>query len=104
MITNDLLAFLFQLAPHPIRYQWVGADAQTALDKDHSLFIFSSAKNLIVGGGGTHFGLCIDDDLGRATSGTCFTFNNAPLGTDDRSKSNVIFNVRILEVWAFASP
>ena len=46
-------------------------------------------KRLAVGGGGSEFGLCVEQDFQTGSTGRCHTFNNDPLcdqETFDRHK------------------
>lgn len=55
-------------------------------------------KLLAFGGGGKEgeFGLCIEDDFRRGSTGPCETFDNPPLCKQDR------FEIMNFEVWGFA--
>ena len=73
-------AFLFRIdSEQKVRvYKWTGANRYTQyLDYKNSMLAF--------GGGGDvgAFGLCIEKDFQRGSSGTCATFENEPLCDDD---------------------
>lgn len=71
-------------------YKWSGANRYIQL--------CDSTKRIIAfGGGGDEgvFGLCIEDDFRRGTTGHCETFQNEPLCEDG------YFDVVDLEVWGF---
>jgi len=59
----------------------------------------SETKKICLGGGGTNsdFGLCIEGDLRRGSTGKCETFSNEPLTKDCRE----FFEIIDIEVWGF---
>jgi len=71
-------------------YKWSGANRYIQLC-DHS------KRSIAFGGGGNEgeFGLCIEDDFRRGTTGHCSTFENDPLCDDG------YFDIQDLEVWGF---
>ena len=98
------------------KYEWVGLSAKPdeyermrEINENASLFIFGSYKYLAIGGGGqviflnnilmyrVHFGLSLDEDLAKGTTGKCLTFANEPLN----GKPAGLFNVKTIEVWSF---
>ena len=48
-----------------------------------------------LGGGGGSFGLYLEDDFSRGTTGSCETFQNAPLCSQED------FDVSTMELWGF---
>lgn len=58
-------------------------------------------KMLAMGGGGTDgaFGLCVQDDFKRGSTGRCETYGNDPLSDENRGS----FDILDLEVWGFIS-
>ena len=103
--------FLFELEPRPGNYKWVGTDVAVdkteeikAIAQNASMFMMGTPKLLVVGGGGLHFGLSIDETLETGTSGTCLTFNNLPLGCADSGtpQQEHHFEIRNVEVWSLA--
>ena len=73
-------------------YKWSGANQH--IQVCHS-------EKIGLGGGGTKgsFGLCIDRDLKRGSTGKCETFENEPLTEDGRE----FFEILDLEIWGFSS-
>jgi len=70
-------------------YKWTGVNRYIQ---------FCAANKVIaMGGGGGSFGLCIEDDFRRGSTGRCETFSNDPLCHDEQ------FNVLEFEVWGFVS-
>lgn len=74
-----------------ITYRWSGANRYIQLCD-------SSRRTVAFGGGGEEggFGLCIEDDFRRGTTGHCSTFENKALCEEG------YFDVMDLEVWGFA--
>ena len=70
-------------------YRWSGANRYVQLCEP-------AGRKLAFGGGGDTFGLCIEDDFRRGTTGRCGTFENEPLCEGG------YFDVVDLEVWGFA--
>jgi len=72
-------------------YKWSGANRYIQLCD-------ASKRTLAFGGGGDEgdFGLCIEDDFRRGTTGHCSTFENEALCEEG------YFDVMDLEVWGFA--
>ncbi|KAL3787817.1 hypothetical protein HJC23_003566 [Cyclotella cryptica] len=71
-------------------YKWSGANRYIQL--------CDAGKRIIAFGGGGNegvFGLCIEDDFRRGTTGQCETFQNEPLCEEG------YFDVMDLEVWGF---
>lgn len=84
-------AFLFKLEQDKIiSYKWTGLNR-------YIQFCDSANKVIAMGGGGGSFGLCIEDDFRRGSTGRCETFGNDPLCLDDQ------FDVLELECWSFVS-
>jgi hypothetical protein len=99
-------SFLFILAPYAKMYPWVGRlelDSPGSQISDTSnsyganLFVQSLPDSLIIGGGGSEFGLCLEEMLTKGETGRCKTFDNEPL-TAGKSKR---FEVHTVEVFAF---
>ena len=87
-------AFLFRIdSEQEVRiYKWTGANRYTQyIDYKNSMLAF--------GGGGDvgAFGLCIEKDFQRGSSGTCATFDNEPLCDDDN------FEIFDVECYGFLS-
>ncbi|KAG3121479.1 hypothetical protein PI124_g185 [Phytophthora idaei] len=70
-----------------VKYQW---------SRKNSYFMLCSDESLIMGGGG-NFGLFLDSDLSRGTSGACETFNSPPLTTSQE------FSCIQVELWGFTT-
>ncbi|ETI52532.1 hypothetical protein, variant 1 [Phytophthora nicotianae P1569] len=70
-----------------VKYQW---------SRKNSYFMLCSDESLIMGGGG-NFGLFLDSDLSRGTSGACETFNSPPLTTSQE------FSCVQVELWGFTT-
>ena len=71
-------------------YKWTGANRYIQL--------CDASKRAVAFGGGGHdgdFGLCIEDDFRRGTTGHCSTFENEPLCEEG------YFDVVDLEMWGF---
>ena len=85
-------ACLFRYTHHNnvMRYKWSGANRYIQLCD-------STKRTIAFGGGGDEgvFGLCIEDDFRRGTTGHCETFQNEPLCEEG------YFDVVDLEVWGF---
>lgn len=64
-----------------------------------SLFVLATQKALMIGGGGKHVGLQLDDDL-RGTSGECHTFHNVPLAGGIGGEMDA-FEASEVEAYAF---
>lgn len=71
-------------------YKWTGVNRYIQLCDFQK-------KTLAMGGGGNDgsFGLCIEDDFRRGSTGHCETFNNEPLTNQEE------FDVLELEIWGF---
>lgn len=71
-------------------YKWSGANRYIQLCDQ-------SKRSIAFGGGGNEgeFGLCIEDDFRRGTTGHCTTFENDPLCEEG------YFDIQDLEVWGF---
>ena len=71
-------------------YKWTGANRYIQLCDQ-------SKRSIAFGGGGNEgeFGLCIEDDFRRGTTGHCSTFENDPLCDAG------YFDIQDLEVWGF---
>ncbi|KAL3671520.1 hypothetical protein V7S43_003440 [Phytophthora oleae] len=85
-------SFLFSFASQNaaggfVKYQW---------SRKNSYFMLCSDESLIMGGGG-NFGLFLDSDLSRGSTGACETFNSPPLTT-----SQEFFCVQV-ELWGFTT-
>lgn len=85
-------SFLFSFASPSaaggfVKYQW---------SRKNSYFMLCSDESLIMGGGG-NFGLFLDSDLSRGTSGACETFNSPPLTTSQE------FSCVQVELWGFTT-
>ena len=79
---------------HVIVYKWTGVNHLIqACD--------SEKKNLALGGGGKkgNFGLCINGDLKKGSTGRCETFDNEPLTGDGRE----CFDILDIEIWGFST-
>jgi hypothetical protein len=63
----------------------------------NGLVMLATGSALALGGGGGDFGLYLDDDLSRGTTGACETFGNAPLCSQDQ------FEVACVELWGFTA-
>jgi len=84
-------AFLFKYQNNTIStYKWTGVNR-------YIQFCDSTSKAIAMGGGGGHFGLCVEDDFRRGSTGRCETFGNDPLMDEEQ------FNVLELEIWGFVS-
>lgn len=72
-------------------YRWTGANRYVQLCD-------AARRTVAFGGGGRDgvFGLCIEDDFRRGTTGHCSTFENEPLCEEG------YFDILDLEVWGFA--
>ncbi|CEG35131.1 hypothetical protein, variant 1 [Plasmopara halstedii] len=70
-----------------VKYQW---------SRKNSYFMLCSDESLIMGGGG-NFGLFLDSDLSRGTSGACETFNSPPLTVSQE------FSCVQVELWGFTT-
>ncbi|KAG6597984.1 Oxidation resistance protein 1 [Phytophthora cinnamomi] len=70
-----------------MKYQW---------SRKNSYFMLCSDESLIMGGGG-NFGLFLDSDLSRGTSGACETYNSPPLTTSQE------FTCVHVELWGFTT-
>ncbi|GMF25587.1 unnamed protein product [Phytophthora fragariaefolia] len=70
-----------------MKYQW---------SRKNSYFMLCSDESLIMGGGG-NFGLFLDSDLSRGTSGACETYNSPPLTTSQE------FSCVHVELWGFTT-
>lgn len=70
-----------------VKYQW---------SRKNSYFMLCSDESLIMGGGG-NFGLFLDSDLSRGTSGACETFNSSPLTVSQE------FSCVQVELWGFTT-
>lgn len=73
-------------------YKWTGVNRYIQLIDSHK-------KTMAMGGGGEEgsFGLCIEDDFRRGSTGHCETFNNEPLADQKQ------FDILDLEIWGFQS-
>jgi len=89
-------------------YKWKGVNRYIQLcDVEHG--------RIAMGGGGQNgsFGLCLEDDFSRGSTGPCDTFGNEPLtGNEGSAKSEMLlgssgpgvetaFDVMDVEVWSF---
>jgi len=72
-------------------YKWTGANRYIQLIDVH-------ARMIAFGGGGkeAEFGLCIQDDFRKGSTGRCATFGNEPLCEDTQ------FDILNLEFWGFS--
>mmetsp|Transcript_19113 Transcript_19113/g.24811 ORF Transcript_19113/g.24811 Transcript_19113/m.24811 type:complete len:653 (-) Transcript_19113:234-2192(-) len=70
-------------------YKWTGVNRYIQLCD-------VTRKKIAMGGGGSNFGLCIEDDFRRGSTHTCETFGNEPLCSGDGT-----FDVLDLEIWGF---
>lgn len=77
-------SFVFTVAPELKKYPWTG---------DNNMFIMSSSKTLVVGGGGDGFSLQLDDELDTGISARSATYNNATLSSGE------FFRCLNCEVW-----
>lgn len=87
---NTLLSAEEESSSELLIYKWTGANRYIQL--------CDAAKRAVAfGGGGDEgdFGLCIEDDFRRGTTGHCSTFGNEPLCEEG------YFDVVDLEVWGF---
>ncbi|KAE8892781.1 hypothetical protein PF005_g3817 [Phytophthora fragariae] len=85
-------SFLFSFANSStaggfVKYQW---------SRKNSYFMLCSDESLIMGGGG-NFGLFLDSDLSRGSSGACETYNSPPLTTSQD------FSCVHVELWGFTT-
>jgi hypothetical protein len=73
-----------------VAFKWTGANRYVQLCDPNK-------KLIAMGGGGItgSFGLCLEDDFSVGSSGSCETFGNEPLASQDH------FDVLDLEVWGF---
>lgn len=67
-------------------FQWTGMN---------QLFMMSTDDYIAMGGGGGDFGLLLEEDFVRGTTGMCETYQNAPLCSQDS------FEVDNFELWGF---
>ena len=74
-------------------YKWTGQNRYVQLCD-------ANLKRIAMGGGGADgsFGLCVQDDFRRGSTGKCSTFDNEPLCQDVNESS---FEVLDFEVWCF---
>jgi len=93
-------AFLYSVAQNKINvYKWTGKNR-------YIQFCDVQNKLLAMGGGGKdgNFGLCVEDDFRRGSTGRCETFDNdclvVPDGVDAKH-DDARFNILDLEVWGF---
>ncbi|TMW56564.1 hypothetical protein Poli38472_006574 [Pythium oligandrum] len=72
---------------HFVKYPW---------SRRNNYFMLCSEESLVMGGGGS-FGLYLDSDLSRGTTGPCETFSSRPLVPSHE------FNCVHVEVWGFTT-
>lgn len=64
----------------------------------NNFYMFSSATQIAMGGGGAGFGFVLDENFERGGSSHCETFNNEPLASTD------MFRVVNVECWGLMKP
>jgi len=80
-------SFLFRLHPQLDVYPWPNTN---------NFFIFSSDHFISMGGGDAgKYGLYLDADFAKGTSGYCNTFHNQPLASSE------FFECALMEIWGF---
>ncbi|KAJ3201770.1 hypothetical protein HDU82_007879 [Entophlyctis luteolus] len=95
--------FLFTLSPYAKMYPWVGrvdrdGDGVGEGESDSpSMFIMATRHEITLGGGGSGFGLWLNEDLSIGTTDYCQTFANSPLTGNGEKK----FECLSVEVYAF---
>ena len=62
-----------------------------------SLFVMTTQSSITIGGGGSSFGLCLEEMLVKGETGHCKTFDNDPLTGNKSTK----FEIHTVEVFAF---
>ena len=64
---------------------------------ENNLVMMATDEYIAMGGGGGSFGLFLEEDLSRGTTGPCETFANCPLCSQEQ------FEVSCLELWGFSA-
>jgi len=80
-------------------YKWTGKNR-------YIQFCDVTNKLLAMGGGGKEgsFGLCVEDDFRRGSTGRCETFDNECLvGNNEDKQHDARFNILDLEIWGFVT-
>lgn len=94
---GDGETFLFSIFPKTVKYDWIGKQKDPSqLTSTQQLFMSATDCSFAVGGGGSGFGIYIDENLSRGETHRCDTFENDPL-TD----SDPYFDVKVIEIIAF---
>jgi hypothetical protein len=91
-------AFLFRFVEEEEEEQWQRVVVYKWSGVNRYIQLCDAGRRIIAfGGGGDEgvFGLCIEDDFRRGTTGQCETFQNEPLCEEG------YFDVLDLEVWGF---
>jgi len=78
--------FLFSVSPTVNVYKWT---------RKNTFFMICEEDSLAIGGGGTSFGLWLDESFDRGCSSPCDTFDNPTMASEEQ------FQCYNLEVWGF---
>jgi hypothetical protein len=92
--------FLFEIAPEPRKYEWVGKKGGNDTTANQELFLYADMNYLVVGGSNSENfgpGLLINSSLINGRTTVSETFMNKRLGNEE------LFDIATLEVFSFES-